>query len=261
MWSIGESLGATVQRMLTEEALISHSELGEYAGVGASVVETVAQATPARMVAVRRVLGRVRDWVRSRYGLREIILPEKYLVDAGHDVVVTYSSCLALIYFAANKEQLTRETIVGDSHRRALYEGIVAHPGIGLVLTRAEDGVHAASEDGEALIKNAAATVLSGANPLQRYATEPHELRAIESLVLQPNCGDIVVFGEYDGNEIVSFDDQVGAHGSSGGDQVYPFLITPEGLLHPAEVIEDARDIHRVVMLKYASSGGQAKSS
>ena len=81
----------------------------------------------------------------------------------------------------------------------------------------------------------------------------PHELRAIESLVLQPNCGDIVLFGEYDGREIVSFDDQVGAHGSAGGDQVYPFLITPEGLLDPAEVIEDARDIHRVVMLKYAT--------
>ncbi|MDP9176326.1 MAG: hypothetical protein M3O61_01470, partial [Gemmatimonadota bacterium] len=52
--------------------------------------------------------------------------------------------------------------------------------------------------------------------------------------------------------EIVSFDDQVGAHGSAGGDQVYPFLVTPEGLLDPDEVIEDARDIHRVVMLRYA---------
>jgi len=249
----GESLGATVQRMLADEALISHSELGEYADVGASVVETVAQATPARMVAARRVLGRVRDWVRSKYGLREIILPEKYLVDAHHDVVVTYSSCLALVYFAAETRQLTREAIVVDSRLRALYDGIVAHPGIGLVLTRSEHGVHAASEKGQALIKDAAATLLSGQNPLEHYAAETHELRAIESLVLQPNCGDIVVFGEYDGREIVSFDDQVGAHGSSGGDQVYPFLITPDGLLDPGETIEDARDIHRVVMLKYAS--------
>jgi hypothetical protein len=239
--------------MLAEEALISHSELGEYADVGASVVETVAQATPARMVAARRVLGRVRDWVRSKYGLREIILPEKYRVDAHHEVVVTYSSCLALVYFAAATQQLTREAIVGDSRLRALYDGIVARPGIGLVLTRSEHGVHAASEKGQALIKDAAATLLSGHNPLEHYATETHELRAIESLVLQPNCGDIVVFGEYDGREIVSFDDQVGAHGSAGGDQVYPFLITPDGLLDPNETIEDARDIHRVVMLKYAS--------
>ncbi len=82
----GESLGTTVQRMLAEEALISHSEQSEYADVGAKAVETVAQATPPSMIAVRRALGRLRDWVRSRYGLREIILPEKYPVDARHEV-------------------------------------------------------------------------------------------------------------------------------------------------------------------------------
>jgi hypothetical protein len=249
----GESLGTTVQRMLTEEALISHSEQSEYADVGAKVVETVAQATPPTMIAARRALGRLRDWVRSRYGLREIIFPEKYLVDARHEVVVTYSSCLALVYFAAETQQLSRERIVGNSHLRALYEGLVAHAGIGLVLTRSEGGVHAAGQAGEAVIRNGVSALVSGRNPLEHYATEPHELRAIESLVLQPNCGDIVVFGAFDGSEIVSFDDQVGAHGSAGGDQVYPFLITPEGLLDPSEVIEDARDIHRVVMLKYAA--------
>jgi hypothetical protein len=256
----GESLGATVQRMLAEEALISHSERSEYADVGAKVVETVAQATPPTMIAARRALGRLRDWVRSRYGLREIILPEKYLVAASHEVVVTYSSCLALIYFPSDTQQLSREAIMGAPRWRALYEGLVTHPGIGLVLTRSEDGVHVASKAGDAIITGGGATVLSGGNPLENYAAEAHELRAIESLVLQPNCGDIVLFGAFDGSEIISFDDQVGAHGSAGGDQVYPFLITPPGLLDPGERIEDARDIHRVVMLKYAF-GGEARGT
>ena len=66
----GESLGATVAAMLAEKALISHSDVSEYADVGAKVVDTVAQATPPTMLAVRRALGRLRDWVRSRYGLR-----------------------------------------------------------------------------------------------------------------------------------------------------------------------------------------------
>jgi len=34
-----------------------------------------------------------------------------------------------------------------------------------------------------------------------------------------------VIFGAYDGYEIVSFDDQIGAHGAAGGNQLYPFLI------------------------------------
>ena len=85
------------------------------------------------------------------------------------------------------------------------------------------------------------------------YGTSPYELRAVESLVLQPNAGDCVLFGAYDGSDIISFDDQVGAHGSAGGDQTYPFLITPAWLGASSEILEDARDIHRAVLLKYVS--------
>jgi len=247
----GESLGATVQRLLSDEALISHSERSEYSDVGAEIVEAVAQATPPRMANVQRMLRRVRDWVRSRYGLREIILPEKYRVDAIHDVVVTYSSCLALVYFAADAEQLSLEAILGDPSRRSLYVELVSHPGIGLVLTRTAGVVHAESKKGKATICDAKVTVLAGSNPLEPYGTESYQLRAIESLVNQPNAGDCVLFGAFNGYEIISFDDQVGAHGSAGGDQVYPFLITPAGLVAPDAVIEDARDIHRVVMKNY----------
>ena len=82
-------------------------------------------------------------------------------------------------------------------------------------------------------------------------------LRAIESLLKQPNTGDFVLFGSYDGYDIVSFDDQVGAHGSAGGDQVYPFLISPERLGLGAEVLEDARDIHRTILARYAAANAE----
>jgi hypothetical protein len=249
-----ESLGTTVQRVLADKALISHAERSEYADVGAEIVEAVAQATPAAMGTARRGLRRLRDWVRSRYGLREIILPEKYSVDTRHEVVVTYSSCLALVYFAAESQQMGREAILADARWRALYEALVGHPGIGLVLTRSAEGVQAEGQVGRATIQNGSFTVLAGANPLEPYGTESQQLRAIESLVMQRNCGDCVLFGAFDGHEIISFDDQVGAHGSAGGDQVYPFLLTPEGLVAPGEEIEDARDIHRVVMLRYAAT-------
>ena len=247
----GESLGTTVQRLLSDEALISQSERSEYSDVGAEIVEAVAQATPPRMARFRRALRRLRDWIRSRYGLREIILPEKYRVDIGHDVVVTYSSCLALLYWAADSAQLSLDAILSDARRRGLYDALVAHPGIGLVLTRTAGGVHAESDKGKAAIHDGTVTVLSGLNPVEPYGTESYQLRAIESLVGQPNCGDCVLFGAFNGYEIMSFDDQIGAHGSAGGDQVYPFLITPAGLVAAGEKIEDARDIHRVVLTKY----------
>jgi predicted AlkP superfamily pyrophosphatase or phosphodiesterase len=122
-----ESLGSTVTRLMSRgpdgdrlprpgetgnaDVLTSASEDSEYADVGPGIVESVAQMSRHRHKSWRRALRAVRDWTRSRYGLREIIFPEKYRVDARHELVVTYSSCLALIYFYDTSIQLTREEI------------------------------------------------------------------------------------------------------------------------------------------------------
>jgi hypothetical protein len=258
----GESLGATVQGILDEtqasgrsapRSLASFAEDTEYADIGPEVVEAVAQLTPASFGA-RRGIRKFRDWLRSRYGLREIIFPEKYRVDRTHDVVVTYSSCLALVYFAATERRLTLEEIKGDAHWSALYEQLVTHPGIGLVATLSSTGVTLASRHGRAQLTDGEIEIVDGENPLEIFGTEPYVLRAVESLVRQPNAGDCVLFGAYDGYDIISFDDQVGAHGSAGGDQVYPFIISPERLGLGGEALEDARDIHRTVLARYAAA-------
>jgi type I phosphodiesterase/nucleotide pyrophosphatase len=259
----GETLGATVQRLLETgparpgspplRARVSYAEDTEYADAGPQVVQAVAHIS-SRSPAVQSTLRRVRDWLRREYGLREIILPEKFYVGHGEDIVVTYSSCLALVYFADDPRQLDLADIEGDSRRAHLYRSLLAHPGIGLVATRsaASGAVQVESRRGRATIAGGILTVWEGSNPMAPYGEEPLILRAVESLVQQPNAGDLVIFGTYDGYDIVSYDDQVGAHGSAGGDQVAPFLISPERLGLASAVIEDARDIHRVLMSKYA---------
>jgi hypothetical protein len=258
----GESLGTTVQRILDEaprsdkpapRALASFAVDTEYSDIGPEVVEAVAQLTPASFGA-RKGIRRFRDWLRSRYGLREIIFPEKYRVDRTNDVVVTYSSCLALVYFAATERRLTLEQILADGRWATLYERLVSHPGIGLVATVSAGGVTLASKYGRARLSDGEVEIISGDNPLEIFGTEPYVLRAVESLVSQPNAGDCVLFGAYDGYDIISFDDQVGAHGSAGGDQVYPFIISPEKLGLGGEALEDARDIHRTVLARYAAA-------
>jgi hypothetical protein len=238
--------------MLDGEVYSSHSERSEYADIAPEVVEAVATITPATQPRTRRTLRRVRDWLRSRYGLREIIIPEKFRVASHHDVVVTYSSCLALVYFAEDTKRIMHDEIMSDARRRDLYHGLLAHEGIGLVATLTPEGVHVEGKHGRGVINDASLRITSGRNPMDAYGTETYVLRAVESLVRQPNAGDCVLFGSYDGYDIVSFDDQVGAHGSAGGDQVYPFLITPSWLNAANETLEDARDIHRAVLLKYS---------
>jgi len=93
-----------------------------------------------------------------------------------------------------------------------------------------------------------------GTNPLALYGSEPVLARAVERLVKQTNAGDLVLFGAYDGYEIVCFDDQIGAHGSAGGSQLHPFLIAPRSLGLENALLEDARDLHAALMSKYATS-------
>jgi hypothetical protein len=261
----GESLGTTVQLILDEapvkgvegpRSLASFAEDTEYSDIGPEVVEAVAQLTPVGFGA-RGAIRRFRDWLRSRYGLREIIFPEKYRVDRTNDVVVTYSSCLALVYFAATEQRLALEQITADARWARLYERLIAHPGIGLVATISRGGVNLAGKHGRAILRDGQVEIINGENPLEIFGTEPYVLRAVESLVNQPNAGDVVLFGSFDGYDIISFDDQVGAHGSAGGDQVYPFIISPERLGLAGESLEDARDIHRTVLSRYAAANAE----
>ena len=255
-----ETLGTTVQRILDGDAfrtgelpiqsLASFAHGSEYADVGARVVDSVADVTTSRPLG--RTLRRLGNWVRSRYGLRELLLPEKYRVDARHGVVVTYSSCLALLYFADDEARLRLEDIARSARHAGLYDALREHPGIGLLAALDAQGVHVQSREGRARIVNGVVTVLDGANPLAPYGIDALTVEAIEALVRQPNAGDLVLFGAYDGYEIVSFDDQVGAHGSAGGDQVWPFMIAPGSLGIAGERLDNARDVHRVVMRRYA---------
>jgi hypothetical protein len=215
-------------------------------------------------------LRRVRDWLRRHYGLRELVFPEKYRVDPEHDVVVTYSSCLAHLYFADDPRALEADDVRGDARRAHLYEALLEHPGVGLIAMRDGSRVRLESRTGSAVLEatstgeaspngarvdGATLEVTGGENPMERYGVEPYVLRSVYDLVRQPNAGDLVLFGAYDGYDIVSFDDQVGAHGSAGGDQVYPFLLTPPTLDVRAARLENARDIHRVIMTRYAIDG------
>jgi hypothetical protein len=259
---------------MSTSAHASYAVDSEYADMGPRVVDTLADVTTSRRNGRRRrALRHVRDWLRRHYGLRELIFPEKYRVDPEHGVVVTYSSCLAHLYFADDLRALEADDVLGDDRREHLYEALLAHPGVGLIATRDGTRVRLESRAGRAVLDAAAGTdpatdrartdgatleVTHGENPMDGYGMEPYVLRAVYDLVRQPNAGDLVLFGAYDGYDIVSFDDQVGAHGSAGGDQVYPFLLTPPTLDVRAARLENARDIHRVIMTRYATESTAA---
>jgi hypothetical protein len=107
------------------------------------------------------------------------------------------------------------------------------HKGIGFVLARGEN-------EGELMIFHSGGKITVTDNPyfhqddlafLRPYGAPYELLEQLHRFGLGPRCGDLILFGALDEEGIACFDDQVGGHGSVGGEQSRPFIILP--LDHP----------------------------
>ena len=141
------------------------------------------------------------------------------------DIVVAASGNLALISFPGMPGRATRNTI--DAAYPDLIDGLVRHPGIGLVLVRTTGRgavVHGAGgahdlSDGR----------VDGVDPLARFG--PTAVVGLRRLDAMAECGDLVIVSMFDAEsgEVAPFEDQIGSHGGLGGTQSEAFI------LHPAD--------------------------
>jgi hypothetical protein len=245
----GETLGDTINDAV-EQGVLVMARTGEYAppreAVEFLVGELEGVATTSRTMAARKAGFGIGRWLRKHYQVFPLVA-EVVRPLANHDLVVTYSSSLAHVYWTDPPQPLRFDDIRNDPARRALYYFLVAHRGIGVVFTRMLDGVHAENDRGRALITaDAELVLLHGDDPLAAYVTGITERKALLHLVRLDNGGDLVLFGAYDPDEDmqVCFDDQVGAHGALGGRQFWPFILTAPGIISERYTITDPLDLH-----------------
>lgn len=257
-----ETLGDTVVAAAKHGVFVL-AETGDYAPPKETLrylvreLEEVATTSirPARSLGMR--LGR---WLRKHYNIFPLVA-ETVRVSESNELVVTYSSSLAHLYWTEPAEPIPYDHIRRRPAWRAIYYFLVSHGGIGLVATRMVDGVHVEGRDGRALITpDGQREVLGGEDPLPPYATNRIERRALLELVRMPNAGDLVLFGHYDpeADLCVCFDDQVGAHGGLGGRQFWPFLMTPPGLIPDGYRVRDPLDLHPL-FARYPFAAGETE--
>lgn len=247
--AFGETLGDTIVGAARHGVLVM-AGFGDYSPADPDAMNfliaeleevSATSSRPARNLGLR--LGR---WLRSRYSIFPLIA-ESVKVHQEEKIVVTYSSSLAHVYWTEPKRPIPLDEIRQDPDKRALYYFLIAHKGIGVVITRILDGAHAESMDGRALIMpDGEMEVLEGEDPLRDYAANEVDRRAVAHLARQPNAGDLILFGAYDPNKdvCICFDDQIGAHGAMGGRQSWPFVIAAPGLVPDDYVINDPMDLH-----------------
>jgi hypothetical protein len=244
-----ETLGDTINNAAKRGVFVM-AGTGDYAFEHQEVMDflvqeleqvSAASSRPARKAGLG--LGR---WIRQHYNIFPLVA-ETVKESDDAQIVVTYSSSLAHVYWTEPDRPLHLDEVRADPDRRALYYFLVSHSGIGCVITRMLDGAHVESMHGRALVTpDGDIEVLTGTDPLQHFAPSAVERRAVVKLAAMRNAGDMILFGAYDPEQdvCICFDDQIGAHGAMGGRQAWPFLLTPPGLVPQDYVIDDPLDLH-----------------
>ena len=252
----GETLGDTIVGAASEGVLVRAGS-GDYApehqDVMSFLVQELEQVSAESSLPARRAGHRLGRWLRRHYQLFPLVA-EVVRESEATQLAVTYSSSLAHVYWTEPQQPLQLADIREHPERRALYYFLVAHSGIGCVITRMLDGAHVETLHGRALVTpGGELEVLDGDNPLRHYATTAAELRAVAKLAQMRNAGDLVLFGAYDPerDRCICFDDQIGAHGALGGRQGHPFIMAPRGLVPANFPIDDPLDIH-LLFRRYA---------
>ena len=186
--------------------------------------------TALRLGAARALLlyRRTKDHLQKRI---HAMVPETLKIDQEGGVVVTYSSSLAHLYITGSTTPLNWKEV--EQAQPLLLRFLQRHKGIGFVLARGE-------KIGELMIFHQGGKIRVDKNPrfhqhelafLRPYGVPYDLLEELHRFGLGPRCGDLVLFGALDEEGIACFDDQVGGHGSVGGEQSRPFIILPLG--HP----------------------------
>jgi hypothetical protein len=257
----GETLGDTIESV-AEHGVLVMAGTGDYSLEHQDVMDFLVQelehvseesSLPARKAGLG--LGR---WIRQHYNVFPLVAETVKEAEEAR-IVVTYSSSLAHVYWTHSAHPLSLDDIREDRDRRALYYFLVAHGGIGCVITRMLDGAHVETLRGRALIMpDGAMELLSGVDPLRDYASSAVDRRAIAELAAMRNAGDMILFGAYNAREdyCICFDDQVGAHGAMGGRQSWPFLLTPRGLVPEDYVVDGPLDLHPLFRRYTAETDG-----
>ncbi len=159
----------------------------------------------------------------------------------GSDVVVRVSGGMAHLYFNVTPARMDVSEVA--LLYPALLKMLAEHPGIGLVL-----GV----EDGRPVMVGPHGTAILTAERLPPGLTEPEQSVADLARVLSfPHSGDLVAFGAWDRRYIITFEDQVAAHGSIGGPQEYPFFLIPSDAPFDVTGVTSARQLYPYFLKRY----------
>jgi Type I phosphodiesterase / nucleotide pyrophosphatase len=159
-------------------------------------------------------------------------------------IEITYSGGLAHVYFADIPGRLDRAGL--QARFPGLAEKVAGLEGVGVVMQKdAEGGSMLAGGERFSLgapLQAPTAALLERFDDPEILAAQLRRLNRFE------RAGDLVIFGAYDGRVQVNFEDQVGGHGSIGGDQLHPFVLARREWGFDTSSITNSAELHPLLV-------------
>jgi hypothetical protein len=157
------------------------------------------------------------------------------------DIIVRNSGSLSHLYFNVTPRAMSLSEVA--LLYPTLLDSLVEHDGIGLVAGREGEEVVIAGQDGTLWV-GPDGHRLEGKNPLDDFSDPRWAMSQLTRMARFPHAGDLILLGCWDGQRVVSFEEQVASHGGLGGPQDWPFIAFPPYERLAARGIENAEEIY-----------------
>ena len=176
------------------------------------------EARPHRPLTAQ-LLGTARELLENRLQAEALIA--EWDLSRREDVLVRSSGSLSHVYFNVTDRQmdLSEVTLLYPK----LVSALTGHEGVGLVVGREGEQVVVAGRAGTLWLSPEGAR-LEGQSPLDGLDLPDWVQDQVARLARFPHAGDLVLLGAWDGETVISFEEQIASHGGLGGPQVWPFF-------------------------------------
>jgi hypothetical protein len=241
----GQTLGKYIAERLGDHVFLMEQTEGEQqylhqARFLLNELEAIEKNLPSTAAQVAR---RIRELVQRRLAQNKNELPQ-WDVRRQYNAVVKNSGSLAHVYFNIAPHRMDLSEI--SAAFPGLVVDLVRHEGIWLVVAREGRQCLILAEDGILTLEAEAEPHVEGHNPLHRLPEPWLAAEQVCRIASFPQSGDLILFGSYDPGEdlVVSFENQIAAHGGLGGAQDYPFIMYPRSVNWDLVHVRDSRDLY-----------------
>ena len=166
------------------------------------------------------------------------------------EVIACVSGNLANVYFNLHAGKINRSEL--DQAHPGLLDALIAHEGIGLVVSYDDQGeAWVLAKDGARQLRSGQTV---GQDPLLLYGDPDFRAGQLLRLAEFPHSGDLVLISTlYPDGQVAAFEELVGCHGGLGGQQTDAFLFHPADMEVPPT--SNATDMYHLLNARRGLAG------